>query len=104
MAEFDAFYQVLLIGETCTGKTWLLRAYLNIQPVVVYNATIGANYHQTIVTIPNERRIKFLFWDTSGIKRFRSITFIYFRPCRGFLVLFDSTSKETFDLAISYWL
>lgn len=88
MAEFDAFYQVLLIGETCTGKTWLLRAYLNIQPVVVYHATFVTDHHQTIVTIPNERRIKFTFWDTSGIKLFRSIIFMHFWFCKGFFSSF----------------
>ena len=101
----DALYRVTTIGEDSVGKTWLLRTFVdNIRPGYTIPATVGVDFRIKTVTISNKRRIKLELWDTSGHERFRTITFGYFRRRPGFLVVFDSTRKNTFDLAINYWL
>ena len=101
----DALYRVTTIGEDSVGKTWLLRTFVDeLQPGYIVPATIGIDFCIKTVTISNKRRIKLQLWDTSGHERFRTITFAYFRRRPGFLVVFDSTRKKTFDLAINYWL
>ena len=101
----DALYRITTIGEDSVGKTWLLRTLADeLKPGFIVPPTIGVDFYVKTVTIPNKRRIKLQLWDTSGQERFRTITFSYFRKRPGFLVVFDSTRKKTFDLAISYWL
>ena len=101
----DALYRVTTIGEDSVGKTWLLRTFVDkLRPGYVVPATVGVDFCTKTVTLPNNRRIKLQLWDTSGQERFRTITFAYFRRRPGFLLVFDSTRKKTFDLAISYWL
>ncbi|GCB79407.1 hypothetical protein scyTo_0021291, partial [Scyliorhinus torazame] len=36
-------------------------------------------------------------WDTAGQERFRSVTHAYYRDAQALLLLYDITSKSSFD-------
>ncbi|NWW30236.1 RAB37 protein, partial [Panurus biarmicus] len=42
-------------------------------------------------------------WDTAGQERFRSVTHAYYRDAQALLLLYDITSKMSFD-NIRAWL
>lgn len=42
-------------------------------------------------------------WDTAGQERFRSVTRSYYRGAAGALLVYDSTSRDSFN-ALSNWL
>ena len=41
--------------------------------------------------------MKLQLWDTAGQERFRSITRSYYRNCAGCLIVYDISSRESFD-------
>lgn len=47
--------------------------------------------------------MKLQIWDTAGQERFRTITSAYYRGADGIIMVFDTTSTESFD-HVSDWL
>uniref|UniRef100_A0A8C4YTR0 small monomeric GTPase n=2 Tax=Gadus morhua TaxID=8049 RepID=A0A8C4YTR0_GADMO len=48
-------------------------------------------------------KVKLQIWDTAGQERFRSVTHAYYRDAQALLLLYDITSKTSFD-NIRAWL
>lgn len=81
LANYDHFFKILLVGDACVGKTSLL---------------IGIDFRSKIVTAENSK-IKLQLWDTAGQERYRTITQAYYRGSHGVLVVYDVTSRPTFE-------
>ena len=50
-----------------------------------------------------EKSIKLQLWDTAGTEKFRSITTGYYRGANAAFVVFDLTSRQSFD-CIGEWI
>ena len=51
----------------------------------------------------NGERVKLQIWDTAGQERFRSVTRSYYRGAAGALLVYDITSRESFN-CLTNWL
>uniref|UniRef100_A0A672GCW6 small monomeric GTPase n=1 Tax=Salarias fasciatus TaxID=181472 RepID=A0A672GCW6_SALFA len=92
--------QTILVGDSGVGKTSLLVQFDQGKFIPgSFSATVGIGF--TVGTVP----ISFLFqiWDTAGQERFRSVTHAYYRDAHALLLLYDITSKSSFD-NIRAWL
>ena len=49
------------------------------------------------------KTVKLQIWDTAGQERFRSVTRSYYRGAAGALLVYDITSRETFN-CLAAWL
>ncbi|KAG8565010.1 hypothetical protein GDO81_012663 [Engystomops pustulosus] len=59
-------------------------------------------YKNKVVTVDG-LKVKLQIWDTAGQERFRSVTHAYYRDAQALLLLYDITSKTSFD-NIRAWL
>uniref|UniRef100_A0A673AK37 RAB37, member RAS oncogene family n=1 Tax=Sphaeramia orbicularis TaxID=375764 RepID=A0A673AK37_9TELE len=59
-------------------------------------------FQNKVVTVDNVK-VKLQIWDTAGQERFRSVTHAYYRDAHALLLLYDITSKSSFD-NIRAWL
>ena len=48
-------------------------------------------------------RAKLQLWDISGSRRYRSLSKVYFKGCKVFVVMYDITSRESFE-GVMYWV
>lgn len=64
--------------------------------------TIGVEFGSRIVNV-GKKSVKLQMWDTAGQERFRSVTRSYYRGAAGALLVYDSTSRDSFN-ALSNWL
>lgn len=64
--------------------------------------TIGVEFGSKIVNIGG-KSTKLQIWDTAGQERFRSVTRSYYRGAAGALLVYDITSRDSFN-ALSNWL
>ncbi|XP_053564840.1 ras-related protein Rab-37 isoform X3 [Bombina bombina] len=75
-------------------------------PLRTHNRTTGLGYDLTcknkVVTVDGVK-VKLQIWDTAGQERFRSVTHAYYRDAQALLLLYDITSKSSFD-NIRAWL
>ncbi|XP_048467102.1 ras-related protein Rab-37 isoform X2 [Rhincodon typus] len=93
----DLTYKVMLIGDSGVGKTCFLvqfkdRAFLAGN----FIATVGIDFRNKVVVVDGVK-VKLQIWDTAGQERFRSVTHAYYRDAQALLLLYDITSKSSFD-------
>ena len=92
-----------LLGESQVGKTCLCGVYLGLEFQSDTLHTIGMEKLYTEMTMPDGNKVSIKIWDTAGQERFRSIALQSLRTSKGIAVVFDVTSKISFD-KINYWL
>ncbi|KAF0025039.1 hypothetical protein F2P81_021920 [Scophthalmus maximus] len=59
--------------------------------------------HKNKVVTVDDVKVKLQIWDTAGQERFRSVTHAYYRDAHDLLLLYDITSRSSFD-NIRAWL
>lgn len=64
--------------------------------------TIGVEFGSRIVNVGG-KSVKLQIWDTAGQERFRSVTRSYYRGAAGALLVYDTTSRDSFN-ALNNWL
>lgn len=88
--------KLLTIGDSAVGKTCLISKFARDSFNPNFITTIGIDYKIKEVMLRG-RKYKLLIWDTAGQERFRTITTSYFRGCQGILLVYDITSKKSYN-------
>ena len=66
--------QIILLGDSCVGKTSLInRFHLDTHNFKML-PSIGFDFISTHYIAPNNEKISVKIWDTAGQERFRTIT------------------------------
>ncbi|XP_029456471.1 LOW QUALITY PROTEIN: ras-related protein Rab-37 [Rhinatrema bivittatum] len=99
----DITCKVMMLGDSGVGKTSFLIQFKDGAFLSgTFIATVGIDFRNKIVTIDGVK-VKLQIWDTAGQERFRSVTHAYYRDAQALLLLYDITSKTSFD-NIRAWL
>ena len=96
----------VLVGECSVGKTALLLRFVDKQFVSGLKATTGADFKNKKCVLPShkdEGEMSLQIWDTAGQERSRVLARTYYRGCEGALLVFDVTSRRTFE-QLDFWL
>ena len=97
---------VLMVGDTMTGKTALTQKYVynTIKPELT--STIGIEYENKVIINHNKcdgAQISIAIWDTAGQKIFRSLIKHYYKNADAVVIVFDLTNINSFN-NIKYWI
>ena len=65
-------------------------------------STIGVEFGNKIIKI-DDKIIKAQIWDTAGQERYKSITSAYYKGAKGAFIVYDITSKTTFN-SVDKWI
>ncbi|XP_004463870.1 ras-related protein Rab-37 isoform X1 [Dasypus novemcinctus] len=96
-------HKTILVGDSGVGKTSLLVQFDQGKFIPgSFSATVGIGFTNKVVTVDGVR-VKLQIWDTAGQERFRSVTHAYYRDAQALLLLYDITSRSSFD-NIRAWL
>ena len=95
--------KLLTIGDSGVGKTCLLLQYTNNSFSPMFITTIGIDYKLKTIDVEGHGPIKMQIWDTAGQERFRTITASYFRGAHGILMVYDVSSRATFE-SVRVWM
>ncbi|KAK8789663.1 hypothetical protein JH06_0658 [Blastocystis sp. subtype 4] len=98
----DAMMKIALIGDSSVGKTCLLNRYVEGTFSSEFYTTIGIDYRTKVETI-DDKLCKLEIWDTAGQERFRAVTKSYLRDVSGVLLVFDITTRDSFN-NVSTWI
>ncbi|KAG4076180.1 hypothetical protein HA402_014729 [Bradysia odoriphaga] len=100
--SYDYLFKFLVIGQANTGKSCLLHHFIESKFKEDSSHTIGVEFGSRIVNVGG-KSVKLQIWDTAGQERFRSVTRSYYRGAAGALLVYDTTSRESFN-TLSNWL
>ena len=85
-----------MIGPVGVGKSSITIRYVHNEFHESLDSTLGAVYFEKSHSLRG-RKIKFEFWDTAGQEKYKSIARIYYKDCRVALVVYDVTSRQSFE-------
>ena len=101
MVNFDYLLKYIIIGDAAVGKSNLLLRYVHGQFKPEYQLTIGVEFGAKNIQISN-KTYRIQIWDTAGQENFRSITRAYYKNSVCALVVYDISSKDSFNNVINW--
>jgi Ras-related protein Rab-7A len=88
-------FKIIIIGDSCVGKTSLARKYVNNTFYESYKSTIGIDFLSKTIKI-NKKNLNLQLWDTAGSERFRAMSPSFYRGADGCVIVFDLTNILSF--------
>ena len=92
----DSKIQLIVVGESCVGKTSLLYKYSQGCFTQDHLATVGIEFFTKTEEI-NGRKITVKIWDTAGQEQYKAITKNYYKNADGVIIVYDVTDRESFE-------
>ena len=99
----DFKLKVVLLGDSGVGKTNLISRYVTNKFDEDTKSTIGVEFFCKTYKVNNDKIIKVEIWDTAGQERYKSITSVYYKGSKGAFIVYDITSRKSFD-NIDKWI
>ncbi len=97
--------KLVLIGESAVGKTCIATRF--IKDEFNYNeiTTFPASFVTKTIQLDelSEKYVKFSIWDTCGQEKYRSIGKVYYKGVKAAILVYDITSKKSFEQISQYW-
>ncbi|KAJ7268957.1 ras-domain-containing protein [Mycena rebaudengoi] len=101
---WDYVLKFIITGDAAVGKSSLLVRLTDQRFLANPNPTLGVEFGSKLVTLPPDNTIvKLQCWDTAGTESFRSLTRSYYRGAAGCLLVYDVTSRRSFE-NVRMWL
>jgi small GTP-binding protein len=94
-------YKIVLLGDFGTGKTSLIKRYIDDSFSEEYQSTIGVSIsNKAIDTYVNNKTYtsNTMIWDIEGKTDFKPILSHYLNGAKGFIIVADLTRKNTINL------
>ena len=98
----DYKLKVVIVGDSGVGKSNLIKRFTSNEFNANSKATVGVEFLSKSYKI-NDKIFKIEMWDTAGQERYKSITSAYYKGAKGALLVYDTTSGQSFE-NISKWL
>ena len=97
--------KVVLIGESGVGKTSIISQFTK----GIFNPDLMSTNGATFSTKKKEFKesnkiLSFEIWDTAGQEKYRSLAKMFFKDAAVALIVYDVTSKKSFEEIKAYWM
>ncbi|GAA5810778.1 hypothetical protein MFLAVUS_004204 [Mucor flavus] len=90
------------MGDLGTGKTSILRRYVQETFSTHYKSTIGVDFALKVIQHESDIMVHLQLWDIAGQERFGNITRVYYKGAVGAFVVYDVTRPKTFENVIKW--
>ena len=99
--NYNYLFKYIIIGDTSVGKSNLLMKFAHNKFTEEYQATIGVEFGAKNISF-NNQIYRIQIWDTAGQENFRSITRAYYKNSVCALVVYDISSRDSFNNVMSW--
>jgi small GTP-binding protein len=94
-------FKCVVLGNSGVGKSCLTLRFVRDEFVDGQETTIGAAFLTKNVFL-EDANVRIEIWDTAGQERYRSIAPMYYRQAQAGIIVYDITSRDSFDGAKSW--
>ena len=91
--------KVCMLGSYAVGKSSLVRQFISSMFDDKYLATLGVKVDKKSVTVDGNE-VMLMLWDVAGAEDHFSIPMSYCKGSAGYLLVIDSTRRDTLDRAL----
>eukprot|EP01080_Neovahlkampfia_damariscottae_P004056 gene4056-7345_t len=95
-------FKLVFLGDQSVGKTSMITRFMYDTFDTNYKATIGIDFLSKTIYL-DDTTVRLQLWDTAGQERFRSLIPSYIRDSSIAIVVYDITSRKSFD-NVDKWL
>ena len=89
--------KIILVGNMSVGKTCLISKYVTNTIPTNTMPTLGTEFATKNVVMRDGRTVRAQIWDTAGQEKYRAITSAHYKRSVGAVLVYDVTSRETFE-------
>lgn len=94
--QCDYGFKMIIVGDASAGKSSFMHQFLEGKFRKQTTHTIGVEFGTKVISL-GQRQIKLQIWDTAGQERYRAVTRSYYRGAVGALILYDVTSRDSYN-------
>jgi small GTP-binding protein len=94
--SYDLLYKIIIVGDTCVGKSNILSRYIKNIFREDSKSTVGVELGNKLLKVKGTNT-KLQIWDTAGQERYRSITSSYYKGSHGCFIVYDITNEQSFE-------
>jgi len=99
----DFTFKIIIIGPAASGKTSLIRRFVENQFSISYKFTIGVDFLAKTVKFDKDKIAKLSIWDVGGQERFKILRRSFYEGAHGAILVFDLSRAKTFP-KMKEWL
>ena len=89
--------KILIIGDTCVGKTNIMTRFANNVFKEHTLATICMNFGSRKLALEKNKLVCFHIWDTAGQEKYFSVPKKFFEGANGCFLVYDITNEISFN-------
>lgn len=97
----EYLFKILVVGDSATGKTSIIRRSVFNTYTENYKSTIGVDFALKIINY-NGKIVQLQLWDIAGQERYGNLTRIYFKEASGAFIVFDLCMNDTFENVLKW--
>lgn len=94
----EALYKLLVVGDSGTGKTSIVRRGVHGLYVQGTRPTVGVDF-AIKSCVWKEHTVTLQLWDIAGMERFRNMTRTFYQNAAGACIVVDTSNKATLKAA-----
>jgi len=95
-------FKVLILGDSGTGKTALVRRSVHDFFTEGYRSTIGVDFSLKVLRWSEDLEIRLQMWDLAGQDRFNHLSRLYFNKAAGVLLVCDQSTEKSLEGIIKW--
>ena len=96
--EINQTYKIFLLSCTpATGKTCILRRFIENRYIDPSLFTIGIDYKEKRIELDNGKNVILQIWDTNSMEKTRAIIRNYYKVADGIILIYDITNRYSFE-------
>ena len=102
--ENNEVLKIVLIGDASVGKTSIIYQFIDKIFQEDLQSTIGGTFNSKSIKCNNNKTLNLEIWDTAGQERYRCVTKMFYKEADVAILVYDITSKSTFEELKNYWV
>ena len=100
---YDYSYKLIIIGNSGTGKSSLIKSAVSSEFNNDYQTTIAFEYSSMMIKVNNDKTYKLQIWDTCGQEIYRSLISNFYRNASLAVLLYSINDMKSFE-ALDEWV